>query len=148
MAIEATKPPPVRIELSINEARTRFLQLLRLTRVTHQTTVIVDRGEPVAAIVPPEALERAGPQAFDRSSPSANPSPSQSANPNPSAAGWLQRLERVRDDLRRQHATRTDELLHALDEAWRTIDTLRPPGTDRHVDTLRAAHAPLRRPDR
>ena len=131
MAIEATKPPPVRIELSINEARTRFLQLVRLTRLTHQTTVIVDRGESVAAIVPPERLERV---------PDWQPEPA-----TPSAAGWLQRIERVRDDLRRQHAAHTDEFRRALDEAWAVIDTLRPPGTDRHLDTLRTAHAPLRR---
>jgi antitoxin (DNA-binding transcriptional repressor) of toxin-antitoxin stability system len=123
MAIEA-----LRIELPVTEARTRFLQLVRLTQLARQTTVIVDRGRPVAAIVPPELLE--------------------ARSEGASAAGWLQRLEKVRDDLRRQHATQTDELRRALDEAWKVIDALRPPGTDRPIDTLRATHAPLRRPDR
>lgn len=127
MATEATTPAPVRIELSISEARTRFLQLVRLTRPTRQTTVIVDRGVPVAAIVPPDLLENRG--------------------ESPSAAGWLQRIEKVRADLLRQHATRADEFRRALDEAWQVIDALSPPGADRRVDSLRTAHAPLRRPE-
>jgi hypothetical protein len=61
-----------------------------------------------------------------------------------SAAGWIRRLEAVRADLRRQHATETRELTDALDQAWQLLDALRPPGTDRGVDTLRAGHAPLR----
>jgi hypothetical protein len=58
-----------------------------------------------------------------------------------SAAGWLQRIERVRDDLRRQHA----ELQRALDQAWEVIDATSPPGARPAVDALRAAHADLRR---
>ncbi|WP_328477202.1 hypothetical protein OHA21_23905 [Actinoplanes sp. NBC_00393] len=61
------------------------------------------------------------------------------------AAGWLRRIEKVREDVRRQHATRIRELSQALDEAWRMLDEARPPGTDRAADTLRAAHSDLRR---
>jgi PHD/YefM family antitoxin component YafN of YafNO toxin-antitoxin module len=131
MAEPATTPSPTRIELSVSEARIRFLQLVRLTRVTRQTTVIVEQGRPVAAIVSPEMLadDRAG----------------DAAGTHVSAAGWMRRLEKVREGLRRQHATRTTELLQALDEAWKLLDTLRPSGTDKHVDTLRTTHAEIRR---
>ncbi|GIE74306.1 hypothetical protein Aph02nite_02560 [Actinoplanes philippinensis] len=57
----------------------------------------------------------------------------------------MRRIEKVREDVRRQHAQRIGELSQALDEAWRLLDDLRPPGTDRSVDTLRAGHADLRK---
>jgi len=129
MADPATIQPPVR-RLSLGEARLRFLSLVRLTRLTRQATLIVDQGQPVAAIVAPEMLTAAR----DQEPPGAPGS----------AAGWMRRLETVRRDLRRQHAIETTEVINALDEAWRLLDSLRPSGADRTVDTLRAAHAPLR----
>lgn len=130
MAAPARTPAANHIELSVNEARIRFLQLVRQIRATRQTVVIIDQGQPVAAIVSPHMAADQRPEA---------------AGMNASAAGWLQRLEKVRHDMRRQHDAHTAELLQALDEAWTIIDTLRPPGADRRVDTLRTTHAQLRR---
>lgn len=130
MAAPATPPATKRIELSVTDARMRFLHLMRLTRVTKQVTVIVENGHPVAAIVPPDMLaERPG-----------DPPGTEAG-----AAGWVQRVEKVREDLRRQHAAHTAELLRALEEAWAVVDSLRPPGADRQVDAVRTAHAALRR---
>ena len=106
------------------EARTRFVQLARLAGLTQQTTVVTEDGRPLAAIVPVEA------------------SRPESERPNPAAAGWLRRIDKLRADLRRQHVG----LEQALEEAWRELDRLRPPGADREVDALRAAHAAVRRP--
>ncbi|MFI1988544.1 hypothetical protein [Actinoplanes sp. NPDC020271] len=122
-----------RIELSIAETRLRFQQLVRLTGLTGQVTVVVDDGRPIAAIVP----------AADVLEPPPAPPPPRSAPE--SSAGWLRRIEKVREDVRRQHAGRVHELSQALDEAWHLLDQLHPPGTDRHVDTLRAAHGDVRR---
>ncbi|MEV6300234.1 hypothetical protein AB0M02_12595 [Actinoplanes sp. NPDC051861] len=124
---EPAAPIRRRIELSVAEARLRFQQLVRVTGLTGQVTVVVDGGRPIAAIVP---VPGEGP---------APPAPS-----GPSADGWMRRIEKVREDVRRQHAGRIRELSVALDEAWRLIDEIRPPGTDRAADTLRAAHADLR----
>ncbi|WP_203738386.1 hypothetical protein [Actinoplanes cyaneus] len=135
---EAAMPIRRRIELSIAETRLRFQQLVRLTGLTGQVTVVVDGGRPIAAIVP----------AADVLEPAPPPSPPPPPPPRPAAessAGWLRRIEKVREDVRRQHAGRIHELSQALDEAWRMLDQLHPPGTDRHVDTLRAAHGDLRR---
>jgi len=123
--------PPRRIELTINEARLRFLQLVRLTGLTRQITEIMDQGRPIAAIVP--ANEAAGAQ------------PGEQNVTGVSAAGWMRRLETMRDDLKRQHDAHAAELTRALGEAWQVLDDLRPPGSDRHIDALRAAHADLRR---
>ncbi|GAA4967020.1 hypothetical protein [Actinoplanes utahensis] len=57
----------------------------------------------------------------------------------------MRRIEKVREDVRRQHAQRIGELSQALDEAWQLIDSMRPPGTERSADTLRASHADLRK---
>jgi antitoxin (DNA-binding transcriptional repressor) of toxin-antitoxin stability system len=108
-----------RIELPLLEARTRLTQIVRLTPVTGQITVITDRGQPVAAIVPITAV------------------PGRSEN---SAAGWMRRIEQVREAVRHQHAQRTTALEHALTTVWAVLDRLRPPGTDRSVDQLRVAH--------
>jgi len=123
-----------RIELSIAETRLRFQQLVRLTALTGQITVVVDGGRPVAAIVPARDVLEPPPAAPDPPRPAAE-----------TGAGWLRRIEKVREDVRRQHAGRIRELSQSLDEAWRLLDEIRPPGTDRHVDTLRAAHGDLRR---
>ncbi|MEV6342529.1 hypothetical protein [Actinoplanes sp. NPDC051851] len=220
---EAAMPIRRRIELSVNEARLRFQQLVRVTALTGQVTVVVDGGRPIAAIVPatdladapapasPGIAHSAPPPQTPRppgvahssvprsSPPQAPPSaprqPADSVRPpgrssvdrapgaghppggghppgaghpldggsplgggHPSAApvavgkpsgessaGWLRRIEKVREDVRRQHAGRIDELAGALEEAWQLLDAARPPGTDRHIDVARAAHADLRR---
>lgn len=122
MAEPATPLPHPRLELSLVEARTRFVQLARLAGLTNQTTVVTDDGRPLAAIVPIGATRP------DR--------------PNPAAAGWIRRIDKLRAEFRRQHVG----LEQALEDAWRELDRLRPPGTDRDVDALRTAHADLRRP--
>jgi len=124
--VETAAPlPHPRLELSLVEARTRFVQLARLAGLTQQTTVVTEDGRPLAAIVPVEASQR------------------EPERPNPAAAaGWIRRIDKLRAELRRQHVG----LEQALDEAWRELDRVRPPGADREIDALRAAHADLRRP--
>ncbi|MEU4220562.1 hypothetical protein [Actinoplanes sp. NPDC026623] len=111
-----------RLELSLAEARTRFVQLARLAGLTRQTIVVTDGGRPLAAIVP--AAE-------------AGPAPG-----NGAAAGWIRRIEKLRAELRRQHAG----LERALDQAWQELDRLAPPGTDARLDALRTAHSDVRSP--
>ncbi len=134
---EPATPIRRRIELTVAEARLRFQQLVRVTGLTGQVTVVVDGGRPVAAIVPVGDVPGTGP---------APPAPPSAAPPPASSAGWLRRLEKVREDVRRQHAGRISELSRALDEAWQALDAACPAGTDRAVDTLRAAHGDLRSP--
>ena len=122
MAESATPLTRPRLELSLVEARTRFVQLARLAGLTNQTTVVTEEGRPLAAIVPIGAA--------------------QPARPNPAAAGWIRRIDKLRAEFRRQHVG----LEQALEEAWQEIDRLRPPGADREIDALRAAHADIRRP--
>jgi antitoxin (DNA-binding transcriptional repressor) of toxin-antitoxin stability system len=122
MAEPATPLPHPRLELSLVEARTRFVQLARLAGLTNQTTVVTEGGRPLAAVVPIGAA--------------------QPERPNPAAAGWIRRIDKLRTELRRQHVT----LEQALEDAWRELDRVRPPGADREVDALRAAHADIRRP--
>ncbi|WP_436529818.1 hypothetical protein [Actinoplanes sp. HUAS TT8] len=133
---EAAMPIRRRIELSIAETRLRFQQLVRLTGLTGQVVVVVDGGRPIAAIVPAADV-------LDPPPPPPPPAPPRAGPEN--SAGWLRRIEKVREDVRRQHAGRVTELSQALDEAWQMLDRLHPPGTDRHVDTLRAAHGDVRR---
>ena len=121
MAEPATPLSHPRLELSLVEARTRFVQLARLAGLTQQTTVVTEDGRPLAAIVPIGAT--------------------QPERPNPAAAGWIRRIDKLRAELRRQH----EGLEQALEEAWRELDRLRPPGADREIDTLRTAHADIRR---
>lgn len=133
MAEPAGRIPRPRLELSLLEARTRFVQLARLAGLTQQTTVVTDGGRPLAAIVPatrpPEpATEAPG-------------SPDGSYGATGSAAGWLRRIETLRAELQRQHTA----LETALDEAWRELDRVRPPGSDAAVDALRLAHSDIRR---
>ncbi|WP_433825477.1 hypothetical protein ACQP2E_25590 [Actinoplanes sp. CA-015351] len=180
---EPATPIRRRIELTVAEARLRFQQLVRVTGVTGQVTVVVDGGRPIAAIVPVSDLVGDKPPAGAPPAPAPVPrqvapihaapiqsapiqsapiqsapiqsapiqsAPIQSAPiqaaPSRVQEGWLQRIERVREDVRRQHAGRISELTRALDEAWAALDAVRPAGTDRTVDTLRAAHGDLRRP--
>ncbi|SDS11684.1 hypothetical protein SAMN04489716_0048 [Actinoplanes derwentensis] len=142
-----------RIELTVSEARLRFQQLVRVTGLTGQVTVIVDGGRPIAAIVPAAAVLGDAPATSPsvpapRSGFPPGPRTSTSAGPSStaSAEGWMRRIEKVREDVRKQHAGRIGELSQALDEAWRLLDSLRPPGSDRAADTLRATHADLRKP--
>lgn len=128
MATPASRQGPNRIELPISEARMRFLQLLRQIPVTRQTVVVVDQGQPVLAMVPAHTVAAARHQAEGSSS----------------AAGWLRRLEEIREEMRRQHAAHATELLRALEQTWDIIDALRPPGADGTVDMLRATQAHLR----
>ncbi|MEV4642985.1 hypothetical protein AB0J80_37165 [Actinoplanes sp. NPDC049548] len=80
MAEPAGEIPRPRLELSLPEARTRFVQLARLASLTGQTTLVTDAGRPLAAIVPadtvtaPAALQRAGPTPAGRGAP-AGPAP-------------------------------------------------------------------------
>ena len=127
MAEPATPLPHPRLELSLVEARTRFVQLARLAGLTNQTTVVTEDGRPLAAIVPMDATRPTAFPAADR--------------PNPAAAGWIRRIDKLRAEFRRQHVG----LEQALEDAWQELDRLSPPGTDKHVDGLRTAHADLRR---
>jgi antitoxin (DNA-binding transcriptional repressor) of toxin-antitoxin stability system len=123
MAEPATPLPHPRLELSLVEARTRFVQLARLAGLTNQTTVVTEDGRPLAAIVPIGATR------------------ADADRPNPAAAGWIRRIDKLRAEFRRQHVG----LEQALEDAWQELDRLRPPGADKQVDALRTAHADLRR---
>src|SRR3982751_4158740 len=128
MADPAAPLPRRRIELPMLEVRTRLTQIARLTPVTGQITVITDRGRPVAAIVPADAVL------------SDAPAMPQRTHPENAAAGWMRRIEQVREAVRRQHAMRISELEHALTDVWAVLDRLRPQGSDRTADELRIAH--------
>jgi antitoxin (DNA-binding transcriptional repressor) of toxin-antitoxin stability system len=141
MAEPAAPLPHPRLELSLVEARTRFVQLARLAGLTQQTTVVTEDGRPLAAIVPVAAPTIAAPPVV-ASPVVAPPVAASSREPNPAAAGWIRRIDKLRAEFRRQHVG----LERALDEAWRELDRVRPPGADREIDALRAAHADLRRP--
>ena len=142
MAEPAGRIPRPRLELSLLEARTRFVQLARLAGLTQQTTIVTDGGRPLAAIVPaprPSEPDAAAPVPHDTVVPRA-PAAAGGA-PKGSAAGWLRRIETLRAELQRQHTA----LEVALDEAWRELDRIRPPGSDGAVDALRLAHSDIRR---
>ena len=93
-----------------------------------RVTVITDRGRPVAAIVPINAV------------PSEQPALSATARSENAAAGWMRRIEQVRDAVRRQHAMRITGLERALIDVWAVIDRLLPQGSDTTVDELRIVH--------
>jgi antitoxin (DNA-binding transcriptional repressor) of toxin-antitoxin stability system len=162
MAEPATPLPHPRLELSLVEARTRFVQLARLAGLTQQTTIVTEDGRPLAAIVPigatrPEAQRSEPPRSLSQ-----RPEPQRSLShrperpeserseserseperPNAAAAGWIRRIDKLRAEFRRQHVG----LEQALEDAWRELDRVRPPGTDNDIDTLRMTHADLRRP--
>jgi antitoxin (DNA-binding transcriptional repressor) of toxin-antitoxin stability system len=127
MAEPAVPAPRRRIELPLREARTRLTQIVRLTPVTGQVTVITDQGRPIAAIVPIEAVRSEAPD-------------SSTARTDVTAAGWMRRIEQVREAVRHQHAARITELEHALINVWAVLDRLRPQGSDRTLDELRITH--------
>jgi antitoxin (DNA-binding transcriptional repressor) of toxin-antitoxin stability system len=124
MAEPAAPIPHRRLELSLTEARTRFAQIVRLADLTNQITLVADGGRPLAAIVPVDLVETR-----------------EDGNATAAAAGWIRRIEKLRADLRQQHGA----LEQALQQVWQELDKVRPPGTDRDVDALRAGHADLRR---
>lgn len=134
MPAPAAPIPSRSLELSLLEARTRFVQLIRLAGLTRQATTITDTGRPIAAIVPIEVLRAIEVQARD-----------DSLRPSEATAGWMRRIEQVRDDVRRQHADRIRNLEQALEQAWQAIDSLRGPGSDADIDALRVLHADTRR---
>jgi antitoxin (DNA-binding transcriptional repressor) of toxin-antitoxin stability system len=127
MAVPPVPPDRQHRELPLPEARVRLTQLVRLTAVADQVTVITDGGRPAAALVPVDAARtRADVLAA-------------SAHARATAAGWMKRLDAVRAALRGQHAAETRELHRELREAWHLLDRVSPPGADRAVDTARAA---------
>jgi hypothetical protein len=131
MAEPAAPLSPRRVELSLLEVRTRLMQIVRLTPITRQVTVIVERGRPIAEIVPIDTAPRP-----------ATPRPVAPPAEN-AAAGWMRRIEQVREAVRRQHAERTAELHQALTDVWAVLDRLQPPGSDRTADELRVIHRGL-----
>jgi prevent-host-death family protein len=126
-AVPLPSAPP-RIELPLPEARNRLAQIARSTGITGQVTVIVDRGRPVAAIVPVDAAQ---------SRPAGR---SAAASTDSAVAGWMRRIEQVRAAVRQQHAIRIANLERALTDVWAVLDRVRPYGSDRTVDGLRLAH--------
>jgi prevent-host-death family protein len=128
MALPAAPLPRRRsIELPMLEARNRFLPLVRSASLTGQVTVVTDQGRPAAAIVPVDAMLGDEPPAAPK------------AHTEQAAAGWMRRIEQVKEAVRRQHATRISELEHALSDAWGVIDRVGPRGSDRAADELRVA---------
>jgi antitoxin (DNA-binding transcriptional repressor) of toxin-antitoxin stability system len=126
--------PDVRpqLELSLIEARTRFVQIVRAASLVGQRTVVMDGGRPVAVLAPIDSLSRRD-----------DHEQGNTAGPGAAAAGWIRRIEQVRADAHRQHA----DLQRALSQVWRLLDEVKPRGTDEAVDALRSAHLDLRRLD-
>jgi PHD/YefM family antitoxin component YafN of YafNO toxin-antitoxin module len=132
---EPAAPMPSRsLELSVPEARSRFVQLVRFADLTHQITTVTDGGRPVAVIAPAGALRADENRRDDRSGGSRT------------AEGWLRRIEQVRTEVRRQHERRIAELEQAVEQLWRALDDVQPPRTNSDVDALRVLHGEIRRP--
>ncbi|WP_026212166.1 hypothetical protein [Longispora albida] len=128
-------------EVSLAEARTRFPQLVSFAELSGQTTLIWRDGRAIAAIVP--ARQAQAPQApapAPRAPVQPSPAP---APPAAAAAGWEKRLTQLRDQLHARHRAEMHDVLAALGQAWEELSRLSPPGTDRSVDRLRAAHQHL-----
>jgi prevent-host-death family protein len=123
--------PADRHEITLAEARVRLTHLVRATALTDRVTVIVDQGRPVAAVVPAAAARTLAEVTAAASQARA------------AAVGWARRVESVRAQLRRQHAIERAELARALTAVWRELDARCPPGADKAVDALRAAHRDL-----
>ncbi|MFI7603085.1 hypothetical protein [Actinoplanes sp. NPDC049681] len=132
MAEPAGRIPRPRLELSLAEARTRFVQLARLASLTGQSTLVLDGGRPLAAIVPAARSSDAAPSEAGASGAAASEA----------AAGWVRRIETLRAEFQRQHGV----LEEALERVWQELDRVRPPGSDGAVDALRLGHADIRRP--
>ncbi|MEV0644150.1 type II toxin-antitoxin system Phd/YefM family antitoxin [Phytomonospora sp. NPDC050363] len=132
MAARNLEPGPASIPL--REARIRFTQLVSLAELNNSTTVVTRDGDPrpIAAIVPASALR------------------AQHAAPPPDAdwratvnAGWANRLQTLREQLTGRHHAERRVLLDALAKAWEELDRLARPGSDRDIESLRAAQAHL-----
>ena len=133
-AAPASTPPAgtrAALATSLREAQVRLSQLVGLAELTDQVTMIERDGRPVAAIVPAAAA---------RTTADARRTADRSAA---IAAGWNRRLVDLRDQLTAQHRADRAALSGALRAAWTELDRLSPPGTDRHLDALRAAHRQL-----
>lgn len=124
----APEPKPGRREVTVHEARTRLLQLVRLTALTDLVTIITDEGRAAAALVPADAARN---NADVRAA---------AAHAEASAAGWVQRLETQRLQMTRRHAAELQAVTDALVRTWAELDRRSPKGRDRTVDELRAAH--------
>ena len=134
MAERAAPLPSRNLELSVLEARSRFVQLVRFAALAHQITTITDGGRQMAVIAPVDALRTDDPRHSE---------PPRGAK---AAEGWIRRIEEVRTEVRRQHERRIAELEQAVEELWRTLDDLQPPRTNPDVDALRVLHGEIRRP--
>jgi hypothetical protein len=126
---------PAAHELSVQEARARLVPLARMAGLTGQVTVLTDGGREIAALVPATMLGQL---------PAAIPAQrAAEAKQRAAAEGWERRLTTLREQLLAQHQGRTRELRSALAQVWAALDELSPPGRDRALDQLRAAHHPL-----
>jgi antitoxin (DNA-binding transcriptional repressor) of toxin-antitoxin stability system len=123
MAEPAGQIPGPRLDVPLPEARTRFVQLARLARLTGQRTVVTDGGRPLAAIVPADDVT------------------GRATGAAAVAAGSVRRIEILRAEFQRRHGV----LEQALEQVWQELDRVRPPGSDGAVDALRLAHADIRR---
>ncbi|MEH1124853.1 type II toxin-antitoxin system Phd/YefM family antitoxin [Micromonospora sp. CPCC 206061] len=126
--VAGTRPNDARREVTIHEARTRLVQLVRLTALTDLVTIITDAGRPAAALVPVEAARN---KAQVRAA---------AASAEAAAAGWVHRLEAERLRLAQQHSAELGAVTDALARAWAALDRFSPAGKDRDVDEMRAAH--------
>lgn len=135
----ATAPEPAgpgdrALALSLREAQVRLSQLVGLAELADQVTLIHRDGRPVAAVVPAAAARS---RAQERAA---------GERARASAAGWARRLAELREQLGRRHRAELDALRRALGETWAALDRYGPPGTDRDLDRLRAAHRDLLAP--
>ncbi|GIG65040.1 hypothetical protein Pen01_13350 [Phytomonospora endophytica] len=132
MAARNVEPGPASIPL--REARIRFTQLVSLADLNNSTTIVTRDGDsrPVAAIVPASAL-----RAVQAAPP---PDADWRATVN---AGWARRLQTLREQLSSRHVAERRVLVDALEKAWEELDRLARPGSDRGVESLRAAQAHL-----
>jgi hypothetical protein len=126
MAQPVTPAPGEHLELTAHEVRTRLIPLARMTGLTGRVTMITEAGRRIAALVPVEAARSRDQVAAD------------AARREAAALGWQRRLDAAREQVRVQHRRRIHDLEQALASAWALIDEVRPPGTDRAVELLRA----------
>ncbi len=128
--------------LPLREARTRLTQLVALAELTDMVTVITRDGDPrpVAAIVPASAARTAAQARAD-----AERARADAERVAVVTAGWARRLDEQRELSARQHAAELRAVTDALAEAWAELDRRVPPGVDRALTRLRAAHAHLLR---
>ncbi|MEH0937952.1 type II toxin-antitoxin system Phd/YefM family antitoxin [Micromonospora psammae] len=119
----------------LRELRTRLTQLIAMAELTDTVTLVTRDGDtrPVAALVPVGGARSAAQARADADRLAAV------------TAGWARRLEESHRQGARRHAAELRVLTDALAEAWAELDRRVPPGTDRELDRLRAAHTDLLR---